>query len=67
MKISTVSPMTTAEYLGLPEGYTATRFPSTWEIEKPGKPKAVIPVPYDPQTRDWWIEQAAEAIKHHES
>lgn len=59
--------MTFAQMLKLPEGWVATRFPSTVELEL-RKPAGIIvlqtgiPVPYNPMTEDEWIKAAADAI-----
>lgn len=44
--------------------WRVTNFPGTVELTEisSGK-KAVIPVPYDPQSIDWWKKMAADAIE----
>ena len=54
---------TLAEHLDLPDGLTATRFPSMIEITGPGLNKPCwIPVPYDVMSRERWQAFAAAAL-----
>lgn len=61
------TPGSMAEYLNLPEGWIATRFPCWTELENTKSicypPQRVsIPVPDTAQSKDWWQEQARAAI-----
>ncbi len=51
-----------SEYLQLPEDWIATRFFSGIELSN-GFRTAFIPMPYETQSKDWWIEQARIHIK----
>jgi hypothetical protein len=58
---------TLAQELALPDGWTATRFPNTIELElrRPwgGDLRTGIPVPYDPMTKEQWVAAATSAIE----
>jgi hypothetical protein len=60
---------TLAQELGLPAGWTATRFPNVIELEKApvfgmGRPiRTGIPVPYNPMTKEQWVAAANKAIE----
>jgi hypothetical protein len=58
---------TLAQELGLPDGWTATRFPSTIELalRRPwgSDLRTGIPVPYDPMTKEQWMAAANKAIE----
>jgi hypothetical protein len=52
---------TLAEWLGLPQGYEAVRFPVTIEISWNGRHVFALPVPYDPMTQEEWRKAVVEA------
>lgn len=54
--------ITLAESLGLREGWTATRFPGTIELEHTSGIRTGIPVPYEPMSEKQWKEAAANAV-----
>ena len=54
--------ITMAQYLELPAGWTAERFPATVELTGPNGKRTGIPFPYNPMPHAEWIAAAKAAI-----
>jgi len=55
---------TVAEFLGLTNDWTVTRFPCSWELQNTDGRKTSIPVPYSVQSKEWWEQAALKAIQN---